>query len=297
VIEIQQNNKNKKIGMLTMTLLVIAILITTLFSGCTQQTNQGLHIVLVGRSPPSGTRDYFVSAVMNNVNMSPNLYEKLSNGDVYATVNTTEGAIGYVGIGFITSWIKVLTINNITANVANVFSKTYPLSRDLYLVTKGDATGKALEFIRYLQSKEGQAFVTEEGFVPDPDYQAVTYNSTGKSLTGTLTISGSTTVDPIVEKAKDAFMQIYPGLTITVTAPGSGAGITAVNQGNADLAMSSRDLTAAETSSGLVKYTVAKDGLAIIVNHANTYVNNLSLVQLKAIYKGDITNWTNVSKI
>ena len=46
-----------------------------------------------------------------------------------------------------------------------------------------------------------------------------------------------------------------------------------------------------------MKYTIAKDGLAIIVNHANTYVNNLSLAQLKTIYKGDITNWTNVSKI
>lgn len=67
---------------------------------------------------------------MNNENVSPNVYEKLSNGDVYATVNTTEGAIGYVGIGFITPWVKVLTINNVTANVANVLSKTYPLSRD-----------------------------------------------------------------------------------------------------------------------------------------------------------------------
>ena len=291
-------HKEKKIGMLGLTLIAIVILTTTLFSGCTtQNSNQGLNIVLVGRSPPSGTRDYFVSAVMNNVNMSPNVYEKLSNGDVYTTVNTTEGAIGYVGIGFITPWVKVLTINNVTCNVANVLSKSYPLSRDLYFVTKGNATGNALEFIHYLQSKEGQAFVTEEGFVPDPDYQAVTYDSTGKSLTGTLIISGSTTVDPIVEKAKDAFMRIYPGLTITVTAPGSGAGITAVSQGKADLAMSSRDLTAAETSSGLMKYTVAKDGLAIIVNHANTYVNNLSLAQLKAIYKGDITKWTNVSKL
>jgi len=290
--------KEKKIGMLAITLLAIAIMTTTLFSGCTtQNSSHGLNIVLVGRSPPSGTRDYFVSAVMNNVNMSPNVYEKLSNGDVYTTVNTTEGAIGYVGIGFITPWVKVLTINNITANVANVLSKTYPLSRDLYFVTKGNATGNALEFIHYLQSMEGQAFVTEEGFVPVPDYQTVTYDSSGKQLTGTLTISGSTTVDPIVEKAKDAFMQIYPGLTITVTAPGSGAGITAVSQGKADLAMSSRDLTAAETSSGLVKYTVAKDGLAIIVNHANTYMTNLSLAQLKAIYKGDITNWTNVSKL
>ena len=232
---------------------------------------------------------------MNNANVSPNVYEKLSNGDVYATVNTTEGAIGYVGIGFITPWVKVLTIDNVTANVADVLSKHYPLSRDLYFVTKGNATGNALEFIEYIQSLQGQGFVTQEGFVPVPEYQTVTYNSTGKSLTGTLTISGSTTVDPIVEQAIVGFKQIYSGLKITVTAPGSGAGITAVSQGTADIAMSSRNLTSAETASGLVKYTVAKDGLAIIVNHANTYVDNLSLAQLKAIYKGDITTWTSLS--
>ncbi len=283
--------------MLGITVLAVVILTTTLFSGCTQQSNQGVNIVLVGRSPPSGTRDYFNSAVMNNANVSPNVYEKLSNGDVYTTVNSTEGAIGYIGIGFITPWVKVLTINNVTANVANVLSKTYPLSRDLYLVTKGNASGKALEFIEYLRSSAGQQYVQEEGFVPVPDYQTTAYDSTGKTLTGTLIISGSTTVDPIIEKAKDGFKTIYPSLTITVTAPGSGAGITAVGQGTADIAMSSRDLTAAEISSGLVKYTIAKDGLAIIVNHANTYVNNLSLAQLKAIYLGQITNWKDFTAL
>ena len=287
--------KGKEIGTLALTIIAIAILTTTLFSGCTQQTNEGLPIVAYGRAAPSGTRDYFSEAVMNKQNFSQNIYEANSNGAIYESVVATSGAIGYVGIGFITSDIKVLTINNVSATIENVISKTYPLSRDLYLITKGDATGNAKEFIDFMQSIEGQTEVEAEKFVPVPEYQVIHYNSTGKHLTGTIKISGSTTVAPIIEKAKVAFETLYQGIHITITSPGSGAGITAVSrQGTADIAMSSRDLKPEET--GLIKYVVAKDGLAIIVHKTNTYMDNLSIAQLKAIYLGEITNWNQLSK-
>ena len=274
------------IGLATLT---IALLTITLFSGCTQQTNQELQIVAYGRAAPSGTRDYFSEAVMNKENFSATILEANSNGAIYDSVNTTPGAIGYVGIGYVSTYVKVLTVNNISATVANVLSKTYPLSRDLYLITKGNATGNAKEFIDFMQSIEGQDQVIAEKFVPVPAYQTTHYNSTGKQLTGTLKISGSTTVAPIIEKAKVAFNAIYPNVEITITSPGSGAGITAAQQGTADIAMSSRDLKATET--GLVKYVCAKDGLAIIVNKANSYINNISIPQLKAIYNGTISTW------
>ncbi|HVQ00251.1 MAG TPA: substrate-binding domain-containing protein [Candidatus Thermoplasmatota archaeon] len=288
--------------MLGLTVLAIAILTTTIFSGCTSQQNQntGLQIVAYGRAAPSGTRDYFVSAVMKNAttgksdNFSANIYDTNSNGAVYDSVNTTAGGIGYVGIGFVTSYVKLLTINNVSATVANVLSKTYPLSRDLYLVTNGNATGNAKEFIDFMQSMQGQTEVEAEKFVPVPAYQTKTYDSTGKQLSGVLRISGSTTVAPIIERAKTAFIALYPSINITITSPGSGAGITAVSQGTADIGMSSRELTATEKAT-LVPYVCAKDGLAIIVNKGNTYVNNLSITQLKAIYQGLITNWNHFS--
>jgi phosphate transport system substrate-binding protein len=265
---------------------------TMIFSGCVQQ--QGEPIVLVGRDSTSGTREYYWTFVMGKANFSASLLEKNSNGAVQQTVAQTPGAIGYVGLGYVDSTVKALPINNITATVQNVLAGTYPISRDLYMFTKGNATGLADEFILYIQSTEGQAIVTEEGFVPLQNI--IHYNTTGKHLTGTLKVSGSTTVLPIADKAATDFEALYPGLTVTVNGGGSGAGISAVSQGTADIGMSSRDLQSSENNLGLVKYIIAKDGIAIIVNPQNNFVKGLTLTQLKEIYKGDIVDWKDLSK-
>ncbi len=231
---------------------------------------------------------------MGKANFSASLLEKNSNGAVQQTVAQTPGAIGYVGLGYVDSSVKALKVNNITASVQSVLAGTYPISRELYMFTKGNATGSAKEFILYVQSLEGQAIVTEEGFVPLEN--AAHYNSSGKTLSGTLTISGSTTVLPIADKAATEFKTIYPGLTITVTGGGSGVGISSVSQGTVDIGMSSRDLQSTEQNKGLVKHVIAKDGIVIIVNPQNNYVTGLTLAQLKSIYLGEITNWKDLSK-
>jgi len=281
--------------MLVISLAVIIILGTSLFSGCVQQQGQqGESIVLIGRDSTSGTREFFWTFVMGKANFSASLLEKNSNGAVQQTVSQTPGAIGYVGLGYVDSTVKALKINNITANVQNVLAGTYPISRDLYMFTKGNATGATKEFILYIQSTEGQAIVTQEGYVPLQNTSH--YNTSGKTLSGTLTVSGSTTVLPITDKAATAFKVLYPDLTVTVTGGGSGAGISAVSQGTADIGMSSRDLQSSEQGKGLVKHVIAKDGIAIIVNPQNTYVTGLTLAQLKSIYLGEITNWKDLSK-
>jgi phosphate transport system substrate-binding protein len=293
VINIIQKKLNKNIGSLIIGLSIITLLFTTFFSGCVQQQD-GRPIVLIGRDSTSGTREFFWTFVMNKENFSETLLEKNSNGAIQQTVAQTPGAIGYVGLGYVDSTVKALTINNITASANTILSKTYPISRDLYMFTKGEATGVAKEFIEYIQSSEGQAIVQEEGFVPLP--YSVPYNSSGKTYSGILTVSGSTTVLPIASKATTAFMNIYHGLTVTVTGGGSGAGITALSSGTVDIGMSSRDLQSSESNLGLVKHVIAKDGIVIIVNPSNNYLNNLSLAQLKAIYSGEITNWKDLSK-
>jgi phosphate transport system substrate-binding protein len=285
--------KEKKIGMLALTVLTIALLTTTLFSGCTtSQTNEGLPIVIIGRDSTSGTREFFFEHVMNKENFSSNLQEKNSNCGVYQAVTQTPGAVGYVGLGYVDSGVKAIPIDGIAPTVANILAGTYPISRELYMFTKGQATGIAKEFIEYIQSTEGQAIVEQEGFVPLAGTKP--YNSTGKTLIGDLQLGGSTTVFPIAEQAKDSFMAIYPDVTVTVSSTGSGAGITAVSQGTVDIGMASRDLQASESNLGLVKHVVAKDGIAVIVNPTNTYVTGLTLAQVKSIYKGEITNWMDV---
>jgi phosphate transport system substrate-binding protein len=276
-----------------MSLMATALLSTVLFSGCTQQ-QQGEQIVLIGRDSASGTREFFWTDVMGKANFSQNLLEKNSNGAVQLTVAQTPGAIGYVGLGYVDATVKAIPVDNITANVQNVLSGTYPISRDLYMFTKGNATGLAAEFILYIQSTEGQAIVTQQGFVPLQNTNH--YNTTGKTLSGTLTVSGSTTVLPIADTAATDFHALFPSVTVTVTGGGSGAGIAAVSQGTVNIGMASRDLQSSEANLGLVKHVIAKDGIAIIVNPQNTYVTNFSMAQLKAIYEGNITNWKDLSE-
>ena len=286
--------KNKKSRMLILVLIVIVTFCSTLFCGCLQN-QKGFSIVIIGRDSTSGTREFFWQHVMEKEDFSIMLQERNSNGGVYLTVMQTPGAIGYVSLGYVDNGVKALKINNITANVSNILVGKYPIARDLSMFTKGNATGATKEFIEYIQSTKGQIVVEEEGFVPLTT--SISYNTSGKHLSGTLSISGSTTVFPIIEKANDVFVRLNPDISITVSSTGSGAGIIAVAQGTVDIGMSSRDLKTSESNLGLVKYVIAKDGIAIIVNPENTYVDSLTMEQLKAIYKGEITNWEDLDKI
>jgi len=94
------------------------------------------------------------------------MLEKNSNGAVHQTVSQTEGAIGFVGLGYLDDEVKAVEIGGVVANVANVLSGDYPIARNLNMFTDGEPTGTALEFLNYIDSDEGQAIVESEGFVP-----------------------------------------------------------------------------------------------------------------------------------
>ncbi len=111
----------------------------------------------------------------------------------------------------------------------------------------------------------------------------------------TLKVTGSTTVLPIAQAAADAYMDDHPMTDIQVAGGGSSVGVQSVGEGTADIGMSSRELKAEEKTRypDLQSTVVASDGIAIIVNKANT-VSGLTLVQLRGIYNGTITNWKAV---
>ncbi|OPY40875.1 MAG: phosphate ABC transporter periplasmic substrate-binding protein PstS [Methanoregulaceae archaeon PtaU1.Bin222] len=108
-------------------------------------------------------------------------------------------------------------------------------------------------------------------------------------------VSGSTTVLPIAQKAAEAFMDAHASFDIQVTGGGSSVGITSVGEDTSDIGMSSRDVKSSELTKypGLKVFTIASDGIAVIVNPRNT-VSALSLEEIKSIYKGEITNWNQV---
>lgn len=127
-------------------------------------------IVVIGRDSASGTRTYFDETVLLKATPIKQMLEKNSNGAVLQTVAQTPGSIGYISIGFVSKDVKALPIwynaNRIVpASIENVKDKTYPVSRDLYVITNGQPSGPAGDFIQYILSADGQKIVADEGYV------------------------------------------------------------------------------------------------------------------------------------
>ncbi len=126
-----------------------------------------------------------------------------------------------------------------------------------------------------------------------PNAPAATNAPEATELRGTIEIVGSTTVVPLVEQLREAFIQKYPGITVNVGAGGSVVGIQAVQDGRTDIGMSSRRLKPEEILDGMQVHPIALDVLAIIVHPSNP-VDGITKEQLQGIFKGEITNWSEV---
>lgn len=113
------------------------------------------------------------------------------------------------------------------------------------------------------------------------------------NVTGNVSTNGSTSMEKVIGILSESFMQANSGCKITYDATGSGSGIEAVSNGSTDIGLASRDLKDEEKAKGLEQTTIAKDGIAIIVNQDNP-VNDLSTDQIAAIYEGTTTNWKDV---
>ncbi len=127
-------------------------------------------IVVIGRDSASGTRMYFDETLLLKVTPTKMMLEKNSNGAILQTVAQTPGSIGYVSIGFVSKDVKVLPIwynaqNIVSPTIDKVKTKTYPVSRDLYIITNGQPGGLTGDFIRYILGPEGQKIVADEGYV------------------------------------------------------------------------------------------------------------------------------------
>ncbi|MDY4583286.1 MAG: phosphate ABC transporter substrate-binding protein [Candidatus Faecousia sp.] len=114
-----------------------------------------------------------------------------------------------------------------------------------------------------------------------------------EKLSGTVSTDGSTSMEKVIGVLKESFEAANEGVSVTYNPTGSGTGIKAVQEGRCDIGLSSRALKAEEEESGLVGTTLAIDGIAVIVNPANT-VEDLDVETIAKIYIGEITNWSEV---
>ena len=112
-------------------------------------------------------------------------------------------------------------------------------------------------------------------------------------VSGTVALNGSTSMEKLVNGLKEGIVETYPNLQLEPQFTGSSAGVEAVTNGTADIGDVSRALTDEEKAGGLVENIVALDGIAVVTDTANT-ATNLTTQQLKDIYTGKITNWSEV---
>lgn len=136
-----------------------------------QVGGRDLKIVVVSRDSSSGTFETFQELVLQGARVAASALLQASNGAVADVVTRTPGAVGYVGLGYLSGKVKALRIGTtdkayVDPSVATVQAGQYPLARALYMFTDGWPTGDEAKFIDFVLSAEGQRIAQEEGFVP-----------------------------------------------------------------------------------------------------------------------------------
>ncbi len=255
-------------------------------------------IVVVSREDGSGTRGAFIElfgvqqkdADGNKVDYTTLDAEIVnSTSVVLQTVAGNDAAIGYISLGSLNDTVKALQIDGADATVDNVKSGTYKISRPFNIVTKAEVSEAAKAFIDFILSAEGQAVVADNHYIPLDNAPAFS----GSSVAGKVVVAGSSSVTPVMEKLKEAYVALNPNAEIEIQMSDSSTGVQMAIDGTCDIGMASRELKDSETAEGVAATVIATDGLAVIVNLANP-ITGLTAEQVRQIYVGETTSWADV---
>ena len=255
-------------------------------------------IAVVTREEGSGTRDAFTELTGVLVKDGDTKTDNTTSSAV--TINSTEAvitnvkdndaAIGYISLGSLNDTVKAVKVGSVEATAENVKSGDYVISRPFNIAYKGELSEVAQDFVDYILSSDGQAVVSGEGYVAVTENEA--YN--GKKPEGKISVAGSSSVSPVMEKLAEAYQKVNTNAKVEIQTSDSSAGMQAAMEGTCDIGMASRELKDKEASE-LKATTIAKDGIAIIVNKANS-CEDLTVDQIKSIYTGETTVWSDVIK-
>lgn len=255
-------------------------------------------ISVVTREEGSGTRDAFTELtgvlVKNGDNKTDNTTTSAvtinSTEAVITNVKDNEAAIGYISLGSLNDTVKALKIGGVEATADNVKSGDYAVSRPFNIAYKGELSDVAQDFVDYIMSSDGQKIVSDNGYVTVSENAAYS----GKKPSGKISVAGSSSVSPVMEKLAEAYQEVNTNAKVEIQTSDSSAGMQSAMGGTCDIGMASRDLKDEEKSALKVE-TIAKDGIAVIVNNANT-CDDLTLDQVKSIYTGETTVWSDIIK-
>ncbi len=257
--------------------------------------NAGSTITVISREEGSGTRSAFIELVgVEEKDADGNKVDKTtesaliqSSTDVVLTqVASDKNAIGYISLGSLNDTVKALQIDGVDATPENVKDGKYTVVRPFNIAVDGEPTGVVADFINFILSDDGQKVVEDSDYITVSSGSFSTDNSEGK-----IVVSGSSSVTPVMEKLAEAYKGINTKAVIEVQQTDSSSGMKAVLEGTCDIGMASRELKDDETK--LKAIEIAKDGIAIVINKDNA-INSLTKAQVKDIYTGAVTDWSEI---
>ena len=295
--------KTSKKVIFVMIALVIAL--TAVLAACGGEKD----IAVIARTSGSGTRDAFESIVksedgtaLKDAGLMKGAIEQDKTSTVISLVSSTETGIGYVSLGSVDDSVKVLKVEGVEATAENVLSGDYKMQRPFVIMTSKamgeNLTAATKDFLAFLRSTQAQDVVEEEGYVRQ-DEGATEYTAPASAVSGTVSISGSTSVDPLMDKLIGKYKQIggasVAGVEISKNCQGTSHGISAVKAdktGNV-IGLGSSAVKEADEAE-IAHFEIALDAIAVIVNPENT-LEDITIAQLFDIYTGKIVKFSALS--
>ena len=276
--------------------IVTAALIGTTAFAATASAASGA-IDVISREDGSGTRGAFIELFGieekqgdEKVDMTTEDASITNSTSVMmTTVAGNEYAIGYVSLGSLDDSVKALKIDGAEASVDTVKDGSYKISRPFNIVTKDGLSEVAADFVKYIMSEDGQKVVEDNGYISQGNEGA--YEASG--LSGKVTVAGSSSVTPVMEKLAESYKKLNADVEIEVQQNDSTTGVTSAIDGICDIGMASRELKDTETSQGVTATPIALDGIAVIVNKQNP-VDELTSDQVMSIFTGETQDWADV---
>ena len=257
------------------------------------------NISILAREDGSGTKTAFMELIDLKGKADPaDVLIQTGTAGILTEVKGNPTAIAYESLGYVTNDVKMLKVNGVEATIANIKNGTYKISRPLSVVYKEATLDNDVNkaFYTFLQSNDAQEIISDEGYVSIVD-GAPAYTVNG-SLAGSIDISGSTSLQPLMTELAAAFEKLQPNISVTVGGGGSGTGYKNADEGVSEFGMISEEFSL-EKAPSCTDYIVCKDGIAVIV-HKDNPLDNITMEQLKNIYDVEagsnaITKWSDLS--
>ena len=258
------------------------LLAAVLLCGCTR-TQRTREITAIIREEGSGTRAAFAEAFgLTDAEFDPDAVVTNSTSVVKLCVAGNPDAIGYLSAGALDDTVTAVDVDGIALTPQTLVDGSYPVMRTFYLTAPEAIAPQAVDFLQFIASDDGQAVTRAAGFVPS----AFTAPSGDGVRNQRLVIAGSSSVAPLCEALREAYLTANPDAAIEIQISDSSTGAAALAAGVCDLAMLSRSPDAGEGT----PYPIARDALAVIV-HPASHVQSLSTAQIRSIFSGKAVRW------